>query len=295
MSNPIGLNIHSRRIDGDIDRLRRDLEAMQDAGFDAAEIPVHGVDAIVNGRLRDPRVSQVRQILSGFDLQYSVHAPDHLNLRDSEYAGVHRKVFAAGVEFTAQIGAKTFVYHYGGLLGGNGSLTNVEAREIEINDLVDLARQAASAGVVICIENVDTSLIHLSKLIESVSEDSVKICCDVSHSYLNASTLGYDFLRAIEVAKPFIRHVHVNDNFGRGKPGVSPPYIEAMPLGIGDLHLPVGWGTVPYADVFRILSDYEGMYVLELHERFFSNGYEIARENLAELRDCLQSARQSSE
>ena len=288
MSNPIGLNVHSHRIDGDIDRLRRDLEAIQQAGFDAAEIPVHGVDAIVNGELRKPRVSQVRHVLNGFDLEYSVHAPDHLNLRDFEYPEVHRRVFSAGVEFAAEIGAKILVYHYGSLKGKNGNLTEAEAREIEMDDLVDLARLATPEGVTICIENVDASLIHLSKLVENVSEESVRLCCDVSHSYLNATTLGYDFLRAIKAAKPLVQHVHVNDNFGRGKPGVVPPYIEAMPLGIGDLHLPVGWGTIPYADVVRILRGYEGMYVLELHERFFSNGYEIAKENLAELKALLE-------
>jgi sugar phosphate isomerase/epimerase len=293
MSNPIGLNVHSRRIDGDIDRLQRDLEAIQEAGFDAAEIPVHGVDAIVNGELREKRVSQVRQILSGFELKYSVHAPDRLNLRDFEHPEVHRRVFSAAVGFTAAIGAKTLVYHYGSLMGRNGSLTEAEAREIEVDDLVDLARLATSEGVTICIENIDTSLIHLSKLVESVSEESVKLCCDVSHSYLNATILGYDFLRAIRVAKPLTQHVHVNDNFGRGKPGVVPPYIEAMPLGIGDLHLPVGWGTIPYADVVRILRGYEGMYVLELHERFFANGYEIAKENLAELKALLEGVEES--
>jgi sugar phosphate isomerase/epimerase len=287
MSNPIGLNVHSHRIDGDIDRLQRNLEAIREAGFDAAEIPVHGVDALVNGRLRKKRVSQVRQILNGFELEYSVHAPDRLNLRDFEYPGVHRKVFGAALEFTAAIGAKTLVYHYGNLRGENGSLSESEAREIEVDDLVDLARLATSEGVTICIENVDTSLIHLSKLVESVSEESVKICCDVSHSYLNAAVLGYDFLRAIKVAKPFIQHVHINDNFGRGAPGDVPPYIEAMPLGIGDLHLPVGWGTIPYADVVNILRGYEGLYVLELHERFFANGYKIAKENLAELKALL--------
>lgn len=288
MTNKIGINIHSGRIDGDLKLLQQDLRAVEQAGFNAAEIPVHGVDAVVNGELREGRAKQVKKILSGFDLAYSVHAPDRLNLRDFHYPEIQRKVFAASIKFTATIGARTFVYHEGSLMDNGEGVTEEEAREIEVDGLIDLGRLAEAEGVTICIENVNSSLIHLTKLTESVGEESVKICCDVAHSYLNASTLGYDFLRSVQLAKPHIRHVHVNDNFGKGKPGVSPPYIEAMPMGIGDLHLPIGWGCIPYEDVFRILKEYDGIYILELQERFFENGYSMLQELLEDLRDMLE-------
>jgi len=95
MVNRIGLNIQSGRINGDLELLKRDIHAIEQAGFDAAEIPVHGVDAVVNGHLRVGRAKQVREILDGFDLEYTVHAPDRLNLRDFQYPDIHRKVFAA--------------------------------------------------------------------------------------------------------------------------------------------------------------------------------------------------------
>jgi len=127
-------------------------------------------------------------------------------------------------------------------------------------------------------------------LIESVGEENVKICCDFAHSYINANTLGYDFLRSIQLAKPYIRHTHVNDNFGRGRPESAPPYIEAMPMGIGDLHLPIGWGTIPYEDVFRSMAGYGGTYVLELQERFFENEYGMLKDALKDLRGMLDRA-----
>jgi len=52
MQNKIGLNIHSGRINGDVELLKRDVRAIEKAGFDVAEIPVHGVDVVVNGHLR---------------------------------------------------------------------------------------------------------------------------------------------------------------------------------------------------------------------------------------------------
>lgn len=286
--NKIGLNIHSGRINGDLDLLEQDLRAIEQAGFDTAEIPVHGVDAVVNGRLREGRAKQVKDILDGLDLEYSVHAPDGLNLRDFQYPDVQRKVFAASIQFTAAIGAKTFVYHQGKLKTNGGDMTEEEAREIEIDALADLGKLAKSEGVTVCVENIHSSITHLIKLIENVGSEGVKLCYDVAHSYINAKKLGYDFIRSIQAAMPHVRHVHVNDNFGKGKPESAPPYIEAMPLGVGDLHLPVGWGEIPYEDVLRTMSGYDGVYILELQERFFENGYSMLKDALGGLRDVLE-------
>ena len=288
MVNRIGLNIHSGRINGDLELLKRDINAIEKAGFDVAEIPVHGVDAVVNGDLRERRAKQVKEILTGFDLEYTVHAPDVLNLRDFQYPDVHRKVFAASIQFTAAIGAKTFVYHQGRLKTDSGDMTEEEAREIEIDALTELGTLAKSGGATICIENIHSSITHLIRLIESVGSESVKLCYDVAHSYINAKKLGYDFTRSIEAAGPHIRPPHVNDNFGKGKPESAPPYIEAMPLGIGDLHLPVGWGEIPYEDVFRTMAGYDGTYILELQERFFENGYSMLKDALGGLIDVLE-------
>lgn len=290
MVNRIGLNIHSGRINGDLELLKRDILAIEKAGFDVAEIPVHGVDAVVNGQLRERRAKQVKEILTGFDLEYTVHAPDVLNLRDFNYPDVHRKVFAASIQFTAAIGAKTFVYHQGRLKSNDNDVTQEEAREIEIDELIDLGELAKNEGITICVENIHSSITHLIKLLESVGKESIKLCYDFAHSYINSKKLGYDFLRSIQVAKPFIRHTHVNDNFGKGRPESSAAYIEAMPLGIGDLHLPVGWGSIPYTDVFRVMAGYDGIHILELQERFFENGYSMLKDALGGLRDLLERA-----
>ena len=59
-------------------------------------------------------------------------------------------------------------------------------------------------------------------------------------------------------------------------------------MGIGDLHLPIGWGNIPYEDVFRIMAGYDGIYILELQERFFENGYSMLGEALQDLRNMLE-------
>jgi len=195
---------------------------------------------------------------------------------------------STSVQFTAAIGAKTFVYHQGKLKSNGNDVTEEEAREIEVDELSDLGKLAKSEGVTICVENIHSSITHLIKLIENVGRESIRMCYDFAHSYMNSKKFGYDFLRSIQLAKPYIRHAHVNDNFGKGKPESAPPYIEAMPLGIGDLHLPIGWGTIPYEDVFRVMARYDDIYILELQERFFENGYSMLKGVLQDLREMLE-------
>ncbi len=70
---------------------------------------------------------------------------------------------------------------------------------------------------------------------------------------------------------PVAGHLHVHDSFGR-------PYsmtkfyhpAEATALGIGDLHLPIGWGDIPWEEIFSELTFLpDTMLVMEITgERF---------------------------
>lgn len=297
----IGINIHAQRIDGDLELLKRDLAAIAEIGYASAEIPVNGVDAVVNGKLREGRTRKIKEVLSHFDLEYTVHAPSSLNLRDFRYPETHRRVFESCIEFTAKIGAKRLIYHQGRLVKVTRpqphfreerleppEITEEEARELEVEALTDLGKLASSCGVQICIENTYASITHLIRLVEDIKLESVGICYDFGHSYINSKRIGYDFIRSIKLAKPYIYHVHIHDNFGKGEPEVLIPYIEGMPMGIGDLHLPVGWGNIPYEEALKALGDYKGIYTIELERRFFEDGYTILSEALEGLKEVLE-------
>lgn len=43
------------------------------------------------------------------------------------------------------------------------------------------------------------------------------------------------------------------------------PYPNRLLFGLGDLHLPPGWGEVPLDEVLDLLEDYEGVFRLEYH------------------------------
>jgi sugar phosphate isomerase/epimerase len=100
---------------------------------------------------------------------------------------------------------------------------------------------------------------------------------DFGHAYLTSRYFGDDFLGNIEAAKPYLRHIHIHDNLGIFDTArlkwQQKSLKQRLPFGKGDLHLPIGWGEIPFKDVFKILGDdYSGIYMLEnsigTNERF---------------------------
>jgi sugar phosphate isomerase/epimerase len=90
---------------------------------------------------------------------------------------------------------------------------------------------------------------------------------DIAHLHRAAHDLGFDYLEAVEQAAPWVRHLHANDNFGRLDTGFdSEP--DRWPYGEADIHLPPGWGSIPYEEVFARLSGYEGDLILEIKSGF---------------------------
>lgn len=49
-------------------------------------------------------------------------------------------------------------------------------------------------------------------------------------------------------------HLHVHDSFGRPQASYKPFFVqENNALGIGDLHMPLGWGDIDWDDIFADL------------------------------------------
>ena len=63
----VGSKIDEVRVDGKLKILRQDLDHFAGLGLDAVELPVHGLDAIVHGRLNRTRVAEIKSILRDFD------------------------------------------------------------------------------------------------------------------------------------------------------------------------------------------------------------------------------------
>jgi sugar phosphate isomerase/epimerase len=335
----IGINAHAGRINGSLEALEGDLARFQRAGFDYVEIPVHGVDAILNGRLNLRQMKRIKEVLSRFDLRYTVHCSNWLNLMDADEFELHRSIFEASIDFASEIGAAILVYHSGRAELGNEYLGPAaftkdllslpdqafveECERRERETLAELADLAGDKGVIICVENadprVDESALwemarrvrvkgvdlfyhiaqggdiaiynyggvieRLVKQIEGVGKENVGITFDFGHAYIASRYYGFDFLGSIELAKPLIKHVHVHDDFGRPA-GVDRREIVLIAEGKGDLHMPIGWGQIPYREVFSRLKDYEGIVLLELRPRYSAYLEEALQETRRLLKEC---------
>jgi sugar phosphate isomerase/epimerase len=316
----IGKDISDTVIDGHLEQLEKCLAYVTSLGFEVAEPGITGLSVIVDGRLLPQRVERVQEVLSRFALRYTVHAPLRTNLAYGANLKREEQVMHASLEFCNMIGARVLVYHSGlqaldAARTGTVSLPDDETlergKEREVELLRRLAPFAADMGVTIGMENGDPHLWEYAVLranhrpaeelpryharlrippiveqLEAVGHSAVGMTLDLAHLYLATSLLDLDYLEAVEQAAPWVRHLHINDNFGRLDVGYSGEDTR-MPYGEGDLHLPPGWGAIPLAEAFRRLSGYEGDLILEIKHRYWDHFAE-ALENTSALLDSVR-------
>jgi sugar phosphate isomerase/epimerase len=174
---------------------------------------------------------------------------------------------------------------------------------------MELAPQAADAGVVIAMENGDThqwehALLErfglprtslsdhhartrippIVRQLEAIDHPNVGLTVDVAHLHIAARDIGFDELEAATQAAPWVRHVHVSDNFGQLDRGYATE-SDRWAFGEADMHMPPGWGDVPYRDLFARWPEYRGRVVMELTGPFF----DFAAQGMQELRKLVAS------
>ncbi|NPV03807.1 MAG: sugar phosphate isomerase/epimerase [Syntrophaceae bacterium] len=285
----IGAKIDEVRVDGQLDRFRRDLDYFRGLGIGAVEIPVHGLDAIVHGRLDRTRTAEVRDILRGRGFACSVHAPNPLNLMDRDHGALHGRVFRASLEFASEIGSGVVVYHAGRFTAEEAFADPARAPLSERDREILLDREACAIrdmadefpGVCICIENARPYLHHspycygefpgaLREMVLRISRPNVRVNLDTGHLYMAARFHGFDPVAAARDLAPLVAHAHVHDNFGLAIRHTEKQQTHLVPFGRGDAHMPVGRGEVPVAQILgAFIGDYRGMLITELRDRYF--------------------------
>ena len=297
----LGVDMPDTQVDGRRAALADCLTHVQSFGFQLAEVSVPSLNVIFNGELIPQRAAAIRETLAPYDLRYSVHAPGRTNLAFGYDPDLEFRVLEACLRFTHAIGARVLVYH-SGLQALDAARTGMAAlpsddelargAEREVAALRKLAPIAADLDVIIGMENGDPHLweyavlrreglpvselpkyharLRTSAIVaqaEAVNHPNIGITLDLAHLHLATHALGEDYLEAISTAAPWVRHLHINDNFGKLDAGVDYEGYR-LPYGEADLHLPPGWGAIPLADAFDRLRDYEGDIVLEIKERY---------------------------
>jgi sugar phosphate isomerase/epimerase len=287
----IGCKIDEPRIDGSLECFRRDLECFSRVGLFAVELPVHGLDAIRNGRLDMGRLRQVKQILRDYDFRYSVHSPDPINLMDRVDPEIHETVLKASLEFASGIGAGIVVYHPGRFvpeeafpLNHNREMDEEEKTRLLSYEMERLKRVADQfPGITLCMENARPYLFHspfcyaerpgpLKEQVLRINKENVRINLDVGHLFMASRFYEFDPVESVREIKELIGHTHIHDNFGRLVYYHEKIQTRQIPFGKGDSHMPVGWGEIPFAEIFSTFFDsYDGMFMMELRGRYFEH------------------------
>lgn len=240
-----------------------------------------------------------------------------LNLAYDPRHDLCRRIMVAQIEICRAIGAARIVYHSGlqaldaarsgvrSRLFSNEELREGANREVEAFKY--LAPIAEDAGVVIGMENGDPHLWeytlierhgeprdHVSKhharllvdpivrQLEEIDHPNLGMTLDIGHLYIAAHELDFDYLDAVTRAAPWVRHLHFSDNFGRLDQGFGEEW-DRWAFGEADIHMPPGWGSIPYRDVLARLPEYRGDIILEI-KPFFRD---YLSDGLCAIRDVL--------
>ena len=221
-------------------------------GADYVEIALYGLDLVANGRVLSDRLRRVKVLTAGRPFGYTIHGPLNLNLMDgSERAKTHKAVFKAHLEIAAELGGVHFVAHAGRYAAEeSGALEAGCARQRDA-----LAGDYAKGhGIIIAVENLfgrhggrETLLpSRLAAEIEAIDHPAICACLDFSHAYLETTRQGADFLAEAAALTPLAKHLHIHDSFGKLWPLAPNHRAERLAYGLGDLHLPIGLGSIPW-------------------------------------------------
>jgi len=312
----IGISLMEPAGSSQLVQLESELACYQELGFRRVEINPARFHLIVNGQLRSKQLANFAAVLKNFDLGYSLHSLSRLNLAYDPRLELCNQIMQSQIEICRAIRASCLVYHsglqsleaiyYG--YGGRKSLysdAELSAGALREQEALRMhARMAAEADMIIGVENGVPVLweyeliekfgrprselvkhdpaLHfypILRQLESIDHPNIALALDVGHLFVAANQLGFDFLEAIQEASPWVRHLHLSDNFGQLEQGSDQEDVRIM-YGESDLHLPPGWGIIPFSDVFARLPNYEGALVLEIKASF--------RDHLDE---CLQNTR----
>ena len=250
----IGIGLSIRCTEPNWRDLARNIDAALEAGVTFIELPLHQLDIVAGGNIMRQRLKEVQAITRGRGARYTLHGHLAINLMDEVHRlALHGRVLEANIEIAAELGAIHLVMHSGFVRAGEAAA--IEDAYRRQREALHVAGDAAkAAGVIICVENIFefagervTALPgRLAQELAAVGHPSVMATFDLSHGLLHCGMLGADFMAEARALSPLAKHLHVHDSFGRPANFWTFSQTEALAFGAGDLHLPVGWGSVPF-------------------------------------------------
>jgi sugar phosphate isomerase/epimerase len=274
-----GISAHKRA--NDLSDFGAELDMIAALGVEFVELPTYDMDLVVGCRIQRPQLTRLRAACAGREVGFSVHGPLAINFMDEAWRlPRHIEVLKASLEVAAEIGAEHYVIHSG--LVPTQQASGIEAAYERQREWLsrggDIAREH---GLMLCVETLfagfkgeghSSSPSRLAAELTAIDHPSVLATLDFSHSYLKLDFDGRrdDFVEEVKTLAPFARHLHVHDSFGRQDDIWMFTEGERAAYGHGDLHLPVGWGDIPWDELMRECQFPEGvLFNIELKDRYW--------------------------
>jgi sugar phosphate isomerase/epimerase len=273
----------------DLTDLDDQLARIEATGASHCELSLYELDLVVGGRILAERRRRLEQICARRSLAYTVHGVLTVNFMDEAHLELHKTVCRAMLELSGALGASVMAHHPGTVPAASAPhLERLHA--IEREALVEMGGIAAGYGVKIAVENLfvedpatyTADPVRLARQVAEVDHPNVCGLLDFSHAHIMTRFRGMDYLDALKAFAPQVNHLHVHDSFG--VPTTITEFFrfaEQIAYGMGDLHLPMGWGDIPWESILPELRFRPGtVMIVELPKRYW-----------AELDQCAATAR----
>ena len=273
----------------DLSDLDAQLARIEATGASHCELSLYELDLVVGGRVLPERRRLLERICGRRILKYTVHGVLAVNFMDEVHLDAHKAVCRAMLELCDAVGASVLAHHPGRVPATHAAHLE-RLHGIEREALREMGDVAAGYGVKIAVENLfvenardyTPDPVRLAKEIAAIDHPQVCGLLDFSHAYIMAQFRGTDYLETLQAFAPQVNHLHVHDSLGRPTSiGGFYRFAEQIAFGMGDLHMPLGWGDIPWDAILPGLPLRPGtVMIVELQERYW-----------AELEQCAATAR----
>ncbi|GEO81056.1 sugar phosphate isomerase/epimerase family protein [Pararhodospirillum oryzae] len=248
---------------GTLQGLDRQAGRAADLGADGVELALTALGVVIGGRVRTQGVTGVARVLATHGLGATVHAPLSLSFMDTDNASRQQAVAEASVDVAGALGARVLVVHPGWVDAARFQAHRDELMAREREGLARLAERARAQGVTIALENMPVILEYLqgartnhgldpasvAAQVQAVDHPALRATIDVSHAHIAARYFGWDLAGRLAALAPVTTHLHLHDSLGAPLSMVGLFPGEDRVFGVGDLHMPLGWGDVPFDTV----------------------------------------------
>ncbi|MEI8178952.1 sugar phosphate isomerase/epimerase [Aestuariivirga sp.] len=292
----VGISAHKRA--NDLSDLGMELDMIEELGVATIELPTYDMDIVVGGRIRQPQMDALKRACAGRAVTFTVHGPLAINFMDEAWRlPRHLEVLSASLDVAAEVKALNYVLHAG--VAPMQQAEGLEDAYLRQREWLQLAGDlAAERDITLCVETLFTdngsqhtpTPLRLAQELAAINHPAVMATIDFSHSYLRLDFEGRrsDFLNEVSALAPFAKHLHIHDSFGRQDDIWMFTEGERLAFGHGDLHLPVGWGDIPWTELMAECRFPQGVvFNIELKERYWY----AARECVAATKSMAAQAR----